>query len=357
MTTTLPAMAQPAYLTEALNRAGVLGEGRVVGVEVMSSFGTMTAAFVRLRLACEGAAAGAPRSLILKAAHPDRRRARRHGARQEVAFYRDIAPMLPPGVVPRCFDAVWSDGSDIWHLLLEDLTDTHAVATPWPLPPGLAQCESMVAALARFHAAWWDDPRLPPTEGQATALEMVRRQAAGLDRQVARFADTLGDALSPRRRAFYARYLEAAPGLMERRLVHRRRTFVHGDAHVWNYFLPKHGGADAASAGVRLFDWDGWHLGAGADDLAYMMAVHWHPELRGLREARLLDRYHGALLAHGVRGFDRAALQEDYRLSVLLASTVPILQHAAGVSPAVWWHHLDRIHLAIEDLGCLDLLP
>ena len=90
MTTTLPAMAQPAYLTEALNRTGVLGEGRVVGVEVMSSFGTMTAAFVRLRLACEGAAAGAPRSLILKAAHPDRRRARRHGARQEVAFYRDM---------------------------------------------------------------------------------------------------------------------------------------------------------------------------------------------------------------------------------------------------------------------------
>lgn len=351
MTTTLPAMAQPAYLTEALRRAGVLNDGRVADVSVLTSFGTIISAIVRLGLTYEGAAAAAPRSLILKAAHPDRRKARRKGARQEVAFYRDIAPMLPAGLVPRCFDAAWNDTSEIWHLLLEDLTDSHAVATPWPLPPTLAQCESMVATLARFHAAWWDDPRLPATGGLAEAPALVRQRVAELAQQTARFADALGDAISPGRRAFYERYLAAAPRLMERRLERRHRTFAHGDAHVWNYFLPKDGSTDA-----RLFDWDGWHLGAGSDDLAYMMAVHWHPELRGMREARLLDRYHEALGTLGVRDYDRAALQDDYRMSVLLASTVPIWQHAAGAPPAIWWHHLDRIHLAIDDLGCRELL-
>lgn len=351
MTTTLPAMAQPAYLTEALRRAGVLDDGRVTDVTVAASFPTVVSLIVSLRLAYEGAAAAAPRALILKAAHPDRRKAHRKGARQEVAFYRDIAPMLPPGLVPRCFDAAWNDASGIWHLLLEDLTDSHAVASQWPLPPTLAQCESIVATLARFHAAWWDDPRLPATDGLAAGPGIVRQRVAELAGQTARFADALGDRLTPGRRAFYERYLAAAPRLMERRLARRHRTFAHGDAHVWNFFLPKDGGTD-----VRLFDWDGWHLGAGADDLAYMMAVHWHPELRRTREARLLDRYHDALVAHGVQGYDRAALQDDYRMSALLASTVPIWQHAAGVPPVIWWHHLDRIHLALEDLGSLDLL-
>ena len=351
MTTTLPPMVQPAYLTEVLRRAGALGDGRVADVAMASAAPTLISFIVRLRLTYEGAAADAPRSLILKAAHPDRRKPRRQGARQEVMFYRDIAPQLPPGLVPRCFDAAWQDQSQIWHLLLEDLSDSHAVATPFPLPPTVAQCESMVAILARFHAAWWDDPRLPPTDGLADAPAIVRQRVASLADQTRRFVDVLGDALSPARRAFYERYLAAAPALMERRLARRHRTFAHGDAHVWNFFLPK----QAGSSDIRLFDWDGWHLGAGSDDLAYMMAVHWMPELRGQREARLLDRYHESLLAHGVQGYDRASLQEDYRMSVLLASTVPIWQHAAGVPPMIWWHNLDRIHLAIEDLGCREL--
>jgi hypothetical protein len=50
-------------------------------------------------------------------------------------------------------------------LLLEDLTDTHFIATEWPLPPTLAQCETMVRGLARFHGAWWDSPHLGTSVG------------------------------------------------------------------------------------------------------------------------------------------------------------------------------------------------
>ena len=54
--------------------------------------------------------------------------------------------------MPRCFEAVDATGITAWHLLLEDLMGTHFIATEWPLPPTLAQCETM----ARFHGAWWD---------------------------------------------------------------------------------------------------------------------------------------------------------------------------------------------------------
>jgi hypothetical protein len=32
---------------------------------------------------------------------------------------------MPQRLVPRCFEAVWDEDARDWHLLLEDLTDSH----------------------------------------------------------------------------------------------------------------------------------------------------------------------------------------------------------------------------------------
>jgi aminoglycoside phosphotransferase (APT) family kinase protein len=346
----LPKAAEPECLSDALRRAGVLGVERVSNVAVATYTPTLTALVVRLHLAYDGAAREAPRSLILKTARPDRGKDVSSGSRQEVAFYRDIAPTLPAGLVPRCFEAT-ADG-DGWHLLLEDLGSSHSIASRWPVPPALAQCEKIVLALAPFHAAWWNDARLGDVTNSSMEPPVIRQRVKIMAEQVRRFADSLGDTLSATRRTYYAQFLEAAPRLMERRNARHRRTLVHGDAHVWNFFVP----TDDRKDNVRIFDWAGWHLGMGADDLAYMMALHWHPELRGLREGYLLDRYHHGLQAQGVQGFDRAELQEDYRLSVLLCSTIPVLQHGLNIAPLIWWNHFERIHLAVDDLGCRELL-
>ncbi|HYD05590.1 MAG TPA: hypothetical protein VEC60_07685 [Reyranella sp.] len=61
-------------------------------------------------------------------------------------------------------------------------------------------------------------------------------------------------------------------------------------------------------------------------------------------------------MGHGVKGYDRHALQEDYRLSVLWQTTRPIWMRSFGLPPSLWWHHLERIHLAVDDLGCRELL-
>ena len=88
---------------------------------------------------------------------------------------------------------------------------------------------------------------------------------------------------------------------------------IHGDSHVWNCLLPR----DCWSNDVRLFDWGSWNIDAASDDLAYMMAMPWYPDRRQRLERSLLDRYHAALVTHGVRSYDRTALDEDYRLSAL----------------------------------------
>ena len=87
-----------------------------------------------------------------------------------------------------------------------------------------------------------------------------------------------------------------------------------------------------------------------------MMAMHWYPDRRQRYERLLLDRYHEALLAHGVGGYDRRALQDDYRLSVLLRIMTPVRQASIGIPPVIWWNNLERILMAVDDLDCRELL-
>jgi len=82
-----------------------------------------------------------------------------------------------------------------------------------------------------------------------------------------------------------------------------------------------------------------------------MMATHWYPDRRRRLERQLLDHYHTTLVARGVAGYDRRALNDDYRLSALWQITTPVWQAAIDLPPMIWWSHLERIMLAVDDLG------
>jgi hypothetical protein len=128
---------------------------------------------------------------------------------------------------------------------------------------------------------------------------------------------------------------------------------VQGDSHVWNIFLPRAGGSND----VRIFDWDCWRAGVGTDDLAYMMALHWYADHRRRNEPLLLDHYRAELLARGVTGYDRHALDDDYRLSVLWQIATPVWQAANNIPAEFWWNNLERTFLAIDDLGVWGRVP
>jgi hypothetical protein len=347
----LPPAASAEHLTAALRKCGALRDGPVREVAVESARDTLISHIIRLRLSYAGEAAGAPLSVILKIARADRVDTLWFIGHYEVAFYRDVAPAMPPGIVPRCFEASRDEETRAWHLLLEDLTDTHSIATAWPLPPTADACKSIVRALAGAHAAWWDDPRLGNATGKWLDADAADRDER-LARQVAAVIDEVGDALPAERRELYRRLLDAAPRLRQRYASHRNLTIAHGDAHVWNFMLPRDPARDAA----RLFDWDAWHINTGTIDLAYMMAMHWYPDRRRLLEQPLLDCYHETLIANGVEGYDRRALDDDYRLSVLWHIATPMRQHAFNIPPVIWWNNLERVFMAVDDLDCRELL-
>jgi Ser/Thr protein kinase RdoA (MazF antagonist) len=349
VTTDLPDAAKPDHLTDALRRHGVLSAGRVRDVTTDGLRDTLVSGIARLNLTFEGPAEKAPTSLILKMSRP------RDGLpeewRHEVQFYETVAPATPAGLLLRCFDAGQLPRTNAWYLLLEDVTDTHHLATEWPLPPTERQCRAIVAVLARFHAAWWDASRAGVSVG-APDMAALRGIYERLEVFWANFSDRLGDRLSADRRRIYERFF-AAPPHFARVATGRNLSVIHGDAHVWNVFLPN----DESEGGARLFDLDGWRSGLPATDLAYMMATHWYPERRRRFERPLLDHYHATLLASGIEGYDRAALDHDYRLAVLFQLIAPVaMANNVGIPPAIWWSHLERIMLAIDDLGCRELL-
>ncbi len=347
----LPAGITPETLTHSLRRAGALADGRIANVSVDRAWPTILSRIVRVRLAYDGGAADAPASLIVKTGLPERLSKGWSGGRQEIAFYRDVAAATPPGVLPRCFEAEWDEETSHWRLVLEDLGDSHKIVTQWPLPPSLGDCETILRAWARFHAHWWDDPRLGVSIGRWGDAADVDAFLRRLGDKISAFADRMGDRLPPERKRLYERLVDRAPRLFERYDARRNVTIAHGDAHVWNCFLPQDGGAD-----VRLFDWDSWRLGIASEDLAYMMAVHWYPDRRRALETPLLDAYFAELVARGVSGYDRRALDEDYRFSALWSVTIPVWQAEGGIPPVIWWNNTERIWLAFDDLGCREWL-
>ena len=347
----LPIAANAHHLTAALRQAGVLGDGHVSSVAVESSRSMLLSRVRRLRLSY-GETVDAPKTVILKSELPERAQGTGDAGHHEVEFYTKIAGAMPERLVPRCFGADWNSDTKAWHILLEDLGNSHVIATTWPLPPTMEQCESILRAHARFQAAWWDDSRLGVSVGTWLSTEAIDHHVQSLAEKFAHFADRLGDRLPRGRVDLFNQVIDAAPRLLTRACTRRNLTIVHGDAHIWNCFLPRNAGSDD----VRLFDWDSWRIGIGSNDLAYMMAVHWYPDLRRERERPLLDHYHATLLAHGVRGYDRRALDADYRLSVLWQITTPVWQAAHDIPPVIWWNNLGRILLAVDDLHCRDLL-
>jgi hypothetical protein len=347
----LPQAVGCEQLTDALRQSGVLGNGRVSDVAVVSSRTTILSQIIRLRLSYDGPAPDAPCSVIFKTGHPDRAGNGWSGGHREVAFYTQVGSAMQGRLVPRCFEGRSDEQAKTWHLLLEDLTETHNIATTWPLPPTMEQCASIVEARARFHAVWWDNPRLGTSVGEWSDAAATDRHLQSLSEQFTRFCDRLGDNLPRDRRELYERLFGAAPRLLARYHTHRNVTIVQGDAHVWNSFVPRDSGDD-----VRFFDWDSWHIGVGTGDLAYMMAIHWYPDRRARLERLILDRYHAALVSHGIDGYDRTALDDDYRMSVLWQITTPVRQAAYDIPPVIWWNNLERVLMAVDDLGGRDLL-
>ena len=158
-------MADRRVLTDVLRHSGDVSDGRVESVQVEAR-NPLISSVGRILPVYSGTSDAAPRSLFFKTLRDDLGGALLRGHRRKAEFYASAAPRTPPDLLPRCYDATFLDEGLVFHLLFEDLSDTHEIVLAWPLPPTLAQCERIVQTYARFHAFWWDHRDLGTSVGR-----------------------------------------------------------------------------------------------------------------------------------------------------------------------------------------------
>jgi thiamine kinase-like enzyme len=348
----------PEWLTQVLRKKGVLTQGQVTAVHKKPSQTTLTSLIFRLEASYSNdAPASAPSCLLLKMSGPDVDAVLSSmPGKTEIAFYTTVADAMSDPPTVRCYDAAYSPETGESHLLLADVSDTH-FQTEWPLPPAKQHCEQVMACVAKFHAFWWEHPRLGKDIGQLPTAEAIKEILGNIERMAHEFVDFLGDRLSVDRRQVYEKVLAALPRLLSHHIGARLTagktcTLVHGDAHFWNFLYPH----DADKDKVYLIDWQSWGIGIGTDDLAYMIALHWYPERRRAMERALISRYHQELMRHGVANYTWPECWFDYRVSATFNLFVPAGQWSLKIPAAIWWPHLERALCAFQDLRCDELL-
>lgn len=333
----------PEWLTEVLTRNGFLEQGAVASVE-LDAEKTNTATVSHLHLTwAEGTKARIPRRMFLKLSD----------FRREVDFYRTVVPaMQATPLILDCYDAEYDAAAGAAHLLLEDVTSTH-MPSAMTLPPSTPRYETLINALAQFHAAWWDHPRIYDDIGglagdiHDTTLTRARDGLPG-------FLDFMGDRMSDERRAAFKRVFERWPPrpFRERMANGKGLTIIHGDAHAWNFLYPR----DPGTHQVRILDWALWQVGLATHDLAYMIAMHDFPDYRARMERPLVRHYYDRLVQLGVEDYSWDDCWLDYRLSAIHNLFFPVYHWVVKGDPALWWPNLERAMLAYHDLRCEDLL-
>jgi hypothetical protein len=308
------------WLTEALQRSGVLGRGRVRAVQaerIAEGLGLM-ARLSRLRVEYEDADPSSPRTMIAKLPIDLPQNLEIANLyrfyQRECAFYEHLS-MHTPLRVPRCY-GIAREGENGFVLLLEDLGKARVGDQ---IAGNRAQdALAAIGAIAEHHAAFWNQAVGLPflvdhhTPEFCQILEVSYAQSIGPT--VAAFPQHFTPAL--RELAFE---LGDKTTAMLQVNLERPLTVCHGDFRADNLFYDLPDGTKLA-----VMDWQICGRGFGPADMGYHLTQSVTPEVRRAIERPAVEAYYRALTAAGVRDYSLAELWEDYREAALFMLVYPI---------------------------------
>jgi len=300
----------------ALRKAKAIGSGEVKAyvpsaVDVGKGFYGQLA---RVALQYDPPETRGPQSLIAKFSSGDPEMRERPNTREsyqrEVHFYREMAaesPLAIPACYYGCVDVELG-----WHvLLLEDLAPARSGSRLDGCSP--TEAATAIASIARFHAYWWETPRLDSLDwlsdavGAPSDAQLAERHAEWWPAFLREVQPGLPDAVME-----IGRLLGGPRGRIARHLfAGRPRTLIHSDYHLDNLLF----GADPAS--LFVVDWQFVKRGLGIWDVAYFLSQNLVPADRQAIEMDLLRDYLAVLRSHGVMSYSFEDAIRDYRMSLL----------------------------------------
>lgn len=339
------------WLTRVLREGGYLTQGTVSETQIHSEKSNWASNAI-LRLSYSADALGEnPSKLFFKLCDPG------PGTfgDSEIIYYSIVAREISEPPIPHCYHSAYLKEQGRYHLLLEDLSETHApdIEPTWEL------ATSTMASLAQLHAGWWNHPRLSLV-GNFPDRSKIEKYVAFAKGGLAPMLDEVGADLPQDWLALIHKIFETHCEKMIARVGDGKElTFIHGDLNPGNILSPT-----IAKDRIYLIDHQPFDqsltIWLGVSDLTYMMVHWWETEMRREWERPLLEIYHQHLLRLGVRDYTFDRLWDDYRLCAMQSLYTPAawcvnpieLKEAKGL----WWSQLQKTMAACVDLKCAELL-
>jgi aminoglycoside phosphotransferase (APT) family kinase protein len=350
---TNPEAVTAEWLTEVFRKGGSLPRGHVESVHVVSE-SSYSSTIGRLMLTwSDDAPPAMPTRLFLKICQSglDDRVVGNVRRQNEVRFHNEVAARMSDPPIARCHWAVYDGKTGVSYLIFDDVAESHFQVEP-SVVPSAKQAGKVIDAFAGIHGFWWDHQSLGdsfPLPDQKTDTEQINSTRECFPR----FADVLGDRLSPSQRLMFEKTITMLPKLGERAYRSGNLTLIHGDPNWGNVLLPR----DLEAGIALIIDWQLVRVGYAAEDLAFLITLFWDREPRQRMEKDLLKRYHQGLVRYGVENYGWTEFWNDYRLAVISGMLfTPMWFWATGSSDSWWEPSLYRVMQACEDLGCIELL-
>lgn len=341
----------PAWLSAVLLESGALISGAVGSVTPMTGEGNWSTNAVLHILYTDQAEGDQPERLFLKMVNTDLDD-EFFGA-SEVAYYtRDYIGVRDAPLI-RCYHAAYSDIEKRYHLLLDDLSQTHTEAAGKQPTGGYGF--ALARGLAAMHAHWWGGRRLAVAGAPIHSAEHIRRFVDIAQPGAGHIIDHFSNELAAHWPSLMGELFSNHPAaLIDRARDDRGFTLIHGDVGHNNILVPLNGDQPLYIIDRQPFDWSltTW---LGVYDLAYAMALDWDIQTRRQLERSVLEHYLSCLVEYGVRDYSWEQLWADYRLMIPMGVYIATEYCRGGINRKwqdVWLKMLKRSLTAIEDLEC-----
>ena len=299
-------------------------------------------------------------SFFFKTSRRDVEQGRILDGQREVVFYNQIAKDSFTPALPAVHNVYFDSKNSAYFMLLQHLGDTH-YQHEFALPPNRMNAERMTRTLAACHAKWWNHEQLTGDfyaqlqvsgNWQFSNPDSCLKILQDTENIYPEFEAFMGDRLPEHRQNIYKTLFSNKKRLATLLSSSPHRTIIHGDAHTWNFLLPK----EDVDEPVKLIDWQNWDISAGPRDLAYMMTLFWFQDQRKTMQDFVFDVYLDELEKQGVSSYSREQAWTDYRTWAALNVIYPVWSHHYKMWPDLWYPQLERTLSAFEDLDCRQLL-
>lgn len=342
------------WLTDVLSRDGVLTNGKVTSFNVDTGSGNWSANAILYLQYTEEAQGDLPQRLFLKMVDADLDD--EFFGSSEVTYYTSDYVDVEDAPVIRCYDAAFSEEQKRYHLLLDDLSESHLEAAK--KVPTLEYGLALAEGLAAMHVRWWGAEKLREAQAPIHDAVHIRRFVEIAEPGAGHILDRFSEELEPHWPdailELYARHPQA---MIKRTLDANGFTLIHGDAGHNNILVPIEGSLPIYLIDRQPFDWSltTW---LGVYDLAYAMVLDWEVETRRRLERPILKHYQQKLKNRGIVNYSWKQLYDDYRLSVAMGVYIATEYCRGGVNERwlpVWLPMLKRTLTACDDLDCREL--